>query len=468
MQYIPGIIKRHFQKINFIIGPLLFIGILLLPIAGLSDQGKSVLACTAWVAFWWITEAVELPIASILPIVIFPLSGALTIEQTTTSYGSPFIYLFMGGFIIGLAIEKWDLHKRIAFTIISKIGTSEKRVLLGFMVATAFLSMWISNTAAAIMMLPIGISVSNHFNNDPIFSKNLMLGIAYSASIGGLATLIGTPPNIIFAGIVKESLSIEISFFDWMLFGTPLSIILLIITWFYLSRYKVIPKAESAGYAPVKLAKMSIQEKRVTAVFVFVAVMWITRSFIWSSILPGMDDTIIAILGALLMFIIPAGEGKGNLMDWKSARILPWDVLLIFGAGLAIAKGFSQTDLTTWLAGHFASLSFMPIAIIVLLIIAAINFLTEITSNTATASMVLPLLISLSISLGIETLPLMAGAALAASCAFMLPVATPPNAIVFSAGTIKIKDMIRTGFIINIISIILIFLFVQYVWDLIF
>lgn len=468
MPYVPGIVKRNFRKINFLIGPLLFLTILFLPIEGLSEQGKAVLACTAWVAFWWITEAVELPITSILPIVIFPLSGALTIEQTTTSYGNPFIYLFMGGFIIGLAIEKWDLHKRIAFNIISRVGTSEKRVLLGFMVATAFLSMWISNTAAAIMMLPIGISVSSHFKNDPVFSKNLMLGIAYSASIGGLATLIGTPPNIIFAGIVKESLAIEISFFDWMLFGTPLSIILLFITWVYLSRYKISTTKERTSFAPLTLPKISLQEKRVTAVFVFVAFMWITRSFIWSKIVPGLDDTIIAILGAVLMFIIPAGEGKGNLMDWKTARNLPWDVLLIFGAGLAIAKGFSQTDLTTWLAGHFQALSFMPVVVIILLIIASINFLTEITSNTATASMILPLLITLSISLGIDTLPLMAGAALAASCAFMLPVATPPNAIVFSAGVLRIKDMIRTGFLINIISIILIFLFVQFVWPLIF
>lgn len=468
MQYIPGIVKRNFRKINFIIGPLLFLTVLFLPIEGLSEQGKAVLACTTWVAFWWVTEAVELPITSILPIVIFPLSGALTIEQTTTSYGNPFIYLFMGGFIIGLAIEKWGLHKRIAFNIISRVGMSEKRVLLGFMVATAFLSMWISNTAAAIMMLPIGISVSNHFKSDGIFSKNLMLGIAYSASIGGLATLIGTPPNIIFAGIVKESLSVEISFFDWMLFGIPLSIILLFITWIYLSRYKTSSTKENANFASLTLPKISLQEKRVTAVFVFVAFMWITRSFIWSKIVPGLDDTIIAIMGAVLMFIIPAGEGKGSLMDWKSARNLPWDVLLIFGAGLAIAKGFSQTDLTTWLAGHFEALSFMPTVVIILLIIASINFLTEITSNTATASMILPLLITLSISLGIDSLPLMAGAALAASCAFMLPVATPPNAIVFSSGTLSIKDMIRTGFIINIISIILIFLFVQFVWPLIF
>lgn len=460
--------KLHLKKLNFIIGPILFLIVSSLPIASLSDQGQAVLACTVWVAFWWITEAVELPVASILPILIFPLSGAMTIEQTTSSYGNPYIYLFMGGFILGLTIERWNLHKRIAYTIINTIGTSEKKVLLGFMIATGFLSMWLSNTATAIMMLPIGASVANHFENSKVFSKNLMLGIAYSASIGGLATLIGTPPNIIFAGIVKESMGVEISFFDWMLFATPLSAILLLVTWWYLSRYKIPAETEKGFYQPLTLGKMSIQEKRVAAIFIGVAFLWITRSFIWNKMIPGMDDTVIAILGALLMFTVPAGEGKGPLMDWKTARKLPWDVLLIFGAGLAIAKGFSQTDLTTWLAIHFNTLSFLPVALVVLIIIASINFLTEITSNTATASMVLPLLITLSASLAIETIPLLAGAAIASSCAFMLPVATPPNAIVFSSGHVSIKDMMRAGFALNIFSIFLIYIFIQLVWPVIF
>jgi sodium-dependent dicarboxylate transporter 2/3/5 len=295
-----------------------------------------------------------------------------------------------------------------------------------------------------------------------------MLGIAYAASIGGLATLIGTPPNIIFAGVVKESLGVEISFFDWMLFATPLSAVLLIGTWWYLSRYKISADAKKGSYQPLKLEKISIQEKRVAAIFIITAFLWITRSFIWNKMIPGMDDTVIAILGALLMFTIPAGEGKGTLMDWKTARKLPWDVLLIFGAGLAIAKGFSQTDLTTWLATHFSDLSFLPIALVVVIIIASINFLTEITSNTATASMVLPLLITLSASLAIETMPLLAGAAIASSCAFMLPVATPPNAIVFSSGHVSIKDMMRAGFALNIFSIFLIYLFIQLVWPIVF
>lgn len=458
----------NWKRINLFVGPLLFLLVMFLPMEGLSVEGKSVLACTLWVAFWWITEAVELPVASILPIIIFPLSGGLKLAEITTSYGNPLIYLFMGGFIIGLAIQKWNLHQRIAFNIIEVVGTSEKRVILGFMLATAFLSMWISNTATAVMMLPIGLSVVNHFGDRKPFSRNLMLGIAYAASIGGIATLIGTPPNIILAGIVKESLGVEISFFRWMMFATPLSIILLLLTWFYLTRYKIEERAEAECFEMDKLPKMSVQEKRVAVVFVFVTFLWLTRSFIWEPIFPGLDDTIIAIIGAVLMFLIPAGEGKGNLMDWESARKLPWDVLLIFGAGLAIAKGFAQTDLTVWLAGYFVHLKFLPAFAIVILVIAVINFLTEITSNTATASLILPVLVTLSVSLGVETLPLLAGAAIAASCAFMLPVATPPNAIVFSSGKITIKEMVKTGFVLNIISIVLTFCFVNWIWALIF
>jgi sodium-dependent dicarboxylate transporter 2/3/5 len=461
-------LRTHSKKINFFLGPILFLILILIPIPDLSDAGQAVLACTAWVAFWWITEAVELPVASILPIVIFPLSGALTVEQTSISYGNPYIYLFLGGFIIGLTIEKWNLHKRIAYNIIRTVGSGEKRVILGFMIATGFLSMWISNTATAIMMLPIGVSVASHFGDRQPFSRNLLLGIGYAASIGGMATLIGTPPNIILAGIVKESMGIEISFLDWMLFATPFAIVLLLLSWFLLTRYKANAKAENIDEQLRDLGKMTTQEKRVLLVFSLVALMWISRSFLLNRIIPTLDDTIIAVLGAVVMFIIPAGNGKGNLMDWKSARNLPWDILLIFGAGLAIAKGFSNTDLTFWLAGHFSQLNFLPTAALFLIVIASINFLTEITSNTATASMVLPLLITLGISLKMDTLPLLAGSALAASCAFMLPVATPPNAIVFSSGKIKIRDMIMAGFKLNIISIILIFLFTQTVWRLIF
>lgn len=461
-------VQKLTRRVALITGPALFIIIRLIPIEGLSPEGKAVLACTAWVALWWITEAVELPVTSILPILIFPLSGALTIEQTTSAYGNPFIYLFLGGFVIGLAIENRNLHKRIAYNIIRVVGTGEKRVLLGMMVATAFLSMWISNTATAIMMLPIGVSVMNHFGNSQPFSKNLMLGIAYAASIGGIATLIGTPPNIILAGIVRESMGYEISFLDWLLFGLPFSAILLLLTWLWLTRYRVEKTDHSPALEMSSLGKMTPAEKRVALVFTLTAFFWISRSFIWNKYIPGLDDTVIAIGGALLMFIIPAGEKNENLINWKEAKKLPWDVLVLFGAGLAIAKGFANTDLTVWLGAQFSLLGFMPAALIVLLILAAINFLTEITSNTATASLILPLLITLGASLHLDVLPLLAGAAISSSCAFMLPVATPPNAIVFSSGKVRIGDMVRAGLFLNITSIVLTYLFIKFIWNIIF
>lgn len=452
--------RNIIKTIHLLTGPLLFLIIYSWPIPTLSYEGKAVLACTVWTAYWWITEAVELPVSSLLPIVIFPLSGALTLDQTSTSYGNPFVFLFLGGFLIGLAIEKWNLHKRIAYQIIRTIGTSEKKVLLGFMLSTAFISMWISNTATTIMMLPIGLSVISQFRNDDRFARNMMLGIAYAASIGGMGTLIGTPPNIILAGVIKESMGIELSFSSWMLFATPFSFILLMICWWYLSRGLEKKKDHDFVFNPEPLEKMSIAEKRVLIVFCSVAFLWISRTFIWNQFVPALDDTIVAMLGGLVLFIIPAGN-HDKLLDWKTARKLPWDVLLLFGGGLAIAKGFSKTDLTTWLAGHFSQINLAPV-IILLIIIASINFLTEITSNTATASIVLPLLFSLSTSMNIEPLSLLAGGALAVSCAFMLPVATPPNAIVFSSGRVKIRDMMKAGFAMNIISIVIIYAFVEW------
>lgn len=456
----------NWKNLFIIAGPLAFLLIQTLPFDGLSPQGRAVLACTAWVAIWWISEAMELAVTSLVPIVVMPLSGALSIDQTTTAYGNPLIFLFMGGFILGMAIENWNLHKRIAYGIIGVVGTGEKRMILGFMLSTALLSMWLSNTATAIMMLPIGLSVIKQFKDRQAFSRNLMLGIAYSASIGGMATLIGTPPNLILAGVVRESYQIEISFFQWMLFGLPFSFALLAITYFFLTRFKA-SKTVATELELEDLGRMSTAEKRVGLVFLLVAFFWLTRTFLWNDLLPGLDDTIIAIAGALLMFLVPSGTGKGALMDWKAARKLPWDILLIFGAGLAIAKGFSQTDLATWLASQFMAVDFLHAMWIALIVIAGINFLTEVTSNTATASMILPLLVTLAASLSIPPLPLLVGAALAASAAFMLPVATPPNAIVFSSGKITIRAMARIGILLNIASIILIFLFVHYWWPII-
>lgn len=458
--------KKGQNLYHLMAGPLLFAMIMIIDIPGLSNQGKAVLACTVWVAYWWITEATELSVTSLLPIVIFPISGALPLKLTTAAYGNPFIFLFMGGFILGIAIEKWNLHQRIAYNIIRKTGTSERGVLLGFMIATAFMSMWISNTATAVMMLPIGMSVISALNNNVHFGRQLMLGIAYSASIGGIATLIGTPPNIILAGVVKESMNIDLSFGHWMLFATPFASILLLICWWYLAR-KLSSKASKTIINLNSLPSISLPEKRVLVIFSIVVFMWLTRTFIFNKFIPSLDDTIIAIMGALALFIIPSSIPGKNLMDWESAKNLPWSVLLIFGAGLAIAKGFSDTDLTTWITEQISGTK-VPTFIILLLVIAAINFLTEITSNTATASITLPLLFTMSLSLQMDSLSVLVGAAIASSCAFMLPVATPPNAVVFSSGYIKMKEMVKAGFFMNIVSIALIYIFVEVLLKVIF
>ncbi len=458
----------HKKEISLLLGPVFFLIIFFLPLEGLSSEGQAVLATTSWVAVWWIGEAIPLAVTSLLPIILLPLSGGIDVEKTTAAYAHPYIFLFMGGFILGLAIERWNLHKRIAFSIISYIGKSEKKVIAGFMVATAFLSMWISNTATTLMMFPIALSVIENLKSETVFPKNLMLGIAYSASIGGMATLIGTPPNIILAGVVNKSLDIEISFFKWMVFAFPFACVLLLLAIWYLTKYKIVNKqSEEMTVSLEELGKITKQEKRVLIVFSIVATLWITRSFIWDAIIPGINDTIIAMGGAVLLFLLPAGDGKGKLMDWDTAKKLPWNVLLIFGAGLAIAAGFSQTDLSSWLAGQFVHLRVIPSLFILLIVIAGMNFLTEITSNTATASMALPLMASLGLSLGVPSVQLMIAVALSASCAYMLPVSTPPNAIVFASGKIKIFQMVRTGFFLNIISILLILLFVSYWWPLI-
>lgn len=445
-------------------GPALFFLIYYLPVEGLSDAGRAVLACTSWIALWWITEPVDLVVTSLLPILLFPLSGALSVEETTSSYGNPFIYLFLGGFVMGLAIEKWNLHRRIAFKIIGFVGLNEKKVLLGIMVATAFISMWISNTATAIMMLPIGMSVVDHFQSKQPFSRNIMLGIAYASSIGGMATLIGTPPNIILAGVAKSSLGFEISFFHWMLFGVPFSALLLFLVWIYLAGFRLAKQDNESVLQFEPLSPMTTAEKRVLLVVAGMAFLWITRTFIWNRWIPRLDDTLIAIFGAMMLLVLPSGKKGERLLDWKTASRLPWSILILFGAGLAIAKGFSSTDLTGWMGSLFARLDFLPAGLIMLIVFLSINFLTEVSSNTATASIMLPILVTLAHSLLLDAVPLLAGAAISASCAFMLPVATPPNAIVFSSEKLTISQMARTGFVINIVSVILTYLFIRYMW----
>ena len=342
------------ERIGLISGPWVFILIqLFFQSESLSSEGLSVLAITAWMAIWWITEAIAIEATALLPLILFPLLGVADISATGASYAHKFIFLFLGGFMIALAIEKWNLHKRIALQIIRIVGTSLTKVILGFMISTAFLSMWISNTATTVMILPIGTAVVAKLGEGlgniekGRFRKALMLSIAYSASIGGMATLIGTPPNLVFAGVVQELYDIEISFMQWFSFGLPISILLIYLSWSYLTRYAFPLKGQEfeGGTGVVKtqleeLGKMSRQEKMVLSIFGLVALAWVTRSFLLVKLFPSIDDSIIALIGAMLLFMIPSGEKKTPLLEWPDLVKLPWGILLLFGGGIALALGF--------------------------------------------------------------------------------------------------------------------------------
>ena len=470
------------RKIGLYLGPLLFILTrFFLEAEGLSNQANAVLASTLWIAIWWITEAIPIAATSLLPIILFPLSGALSLDDTTSSFGHRFVFLYLGGFILALAIQKWNLHKRIALNIIMVVGTNVQKIILGFMVATAFLSMWISNTATAVMMLPIGIAIIKQMKdlkNSPedenlIFGKALMLSIAYSASIGGIATLIGTPPNLVFAGIIQEVYNIEISFLKWFQFGFPISILLLAISWIYLTKvaFKFKQNEFNEGKEEInmqleELGPISYEEKIVLSVFVLTGLAWILRTYLLNKFIPNLDDSIIALISGISLFLFQANnqEGKNEkIMNWEDAVKLPWGILLLFGGGLAIAQGFQSSGLANWIAENLTQLNGFSLFIILLVLITVVNFLTEITSNLATTAMLLPILAPTAVILGVHPYILMVGATLAASCAFMLPVATPPNAIVFGSNYLKISDMVRVGILMNIISIIIIFMMVYFI-----
>ncbi len=470
------------KRIGLLLGPLVFLLILFFfnP-EGLSENANAVLAATAWIAIWWVSEAIPIEVTSLLPLILFPLFGALNLKETGAAYGHKFIFLFIGGFILAIAIEKWQLHKRIALHIIRIMGTSLMNIMLGFMLSTALLSMWISNTATTIMMLPIGMAVIDQMNGKTSlhastqFGKVLMLSIAYSASIGGMATLIGTPPNLILAGVVQELYGIEISFAQWISFGLPISILLLFICWIYLSRFAFslkgleLPSGKEIIDKQIKeLGKMSREEKLVLIVFLFTAISWICRSFLLKKIIPNIDDTIIALIAASLLFIIPSQKKKGEaLLSWKDAVKLPWGILLLFGGGIALAIGFESSGLAAWLGNQLTALEGAPIFILVLIIIAAVNFLTEITSNIATTAILLPILAALAVIVDVHPFLLLGAATVAASCAFMLPVATAPNALVFGSGYLKISDMLKSGIWLNVLSIVLLTLMAYFLLPLI-
>lgn len=479
--------RTRTQNIGLVLGPALFFAILFsLSPEGMSKEALAVLASTIWIAVWWITEAIPIAATSLLPAILFPLTGAVEKPGAITgAYAEDTIFLFLGGFIIAIAMEKWNLHKRIALNIIALVGTSTERIILGFMLATGFISMWISNTATAMMMMPIALAVITQVRDqlqrktelDSNFEKSIMLAVGYAASIGGLGTLIGTPPNTIFAGVVKQTYGIEITFAEWMALGVPIVIILLLFLYFYLVKFafpikmKEIPGGrEVILQQKTALGKISFEEKLVLFVFLFAAFSWISRSFILQKMNPGIDDTMIALVAGVLLFLLPSKKTEdGMLLNWSDTAKVPWGVLLLFGGGLAIAKGFIDTGLAAWIGKQLTVMKGINFVMLIAVITVFIILLSEVASNTAAATMMYPIMASLAAAINVHPFALMVTAGLAASCAFMLPVATPPNAIVFGTGYLKMNDMIKAGFWLNVASTIVITISVYYllpfVWD---
>lgn len=416
----------------------------------------SALGLAAWMVYWWITQPIPLYMTALLPIIIGLPFDLIENSDLAQSYGNHMIFLFFGGFVIALAIEKWGLHEQIAFSIIRSFGKTPSRLLGGFMVATAFLSMWISNTATALMMLPIALSVIRaipRFREKRLFSIGLLLSIAFAANIGGTATLIGTPPNIQMAGILDQEFNMTIDFFEWFVIGFPFMITMLTITFLLLRRYFI----KKSDFHMVEIAprKLDVNQKRVLTLFSFVVLFWMGRSLL-NTILPfELNDTGIALIGAMALFVIPSVERKPILI-WEDLQKLPWGILFLFGGGLALASILANANIVNYMVNEMKPLITMPIIILLLIIFAITVFSTELMSNLALVSLIIPLMGKFAIEMDIPLFGIAAGIALSASCAFMLPVATPPNAIVYSANLIKMKNMLVFGLLLNIVTVIIV------------
>lgn len=482
--------KGSYNKIQWLglfLGPLIFSMLyFVIEFEGLSQQGRGVLALTAWLSIWWILEVLPLGITSLLPIIIMPMLGILSIGKVTSSYTDPNIFLFLGGFAIAIAIEKWQLHERISLAIINYSGSTINGLIYGFMFATAFLSMWISNVATVMMLLPIGTAIAfkvvsllkkepNYDPDDEIkFTKAIIFAIGFGGIIGGSATLIGTPPNLILAGLVKEIYGYELSFASWFMFAFPLCLILAIFTtvWLtkiayplnarYLSEGKTFIQAEKK-----RLGTMSYEEKVVTVVFTITAFMWLTRSFIWKDIIPSISDTMIAITAAMILYALPATDGK-RILNADSLNEMPWDVLLLVGGGLALAAGFSNTDLSTWIGQQLLTLKHVPYFIALFFTTLLTISITQVAPNTAVTTIFVPIAATLALALDIHPLPLMTAAALGAGFAFMLPIGTPSQAVIFATGKVSIRDMLTQGTLVTLLAIILIVISVYILFPVVF
>lgn len=460
-------------RLGLVLGPLLFCAILLIgPPEGMAAAPWTVAALTVLMALWWVTEAIPLAATALLPVAVLPTLGTASFAETASPYANPLIFLFLGGFLIALAIQRWNLHQRIALVILGLVGQRPDHLVAGFMTATAALSMWVSNTATAALMLPIGVSVLAMIEAGPTpperarpIGTALMLGIAFGANIGGMATLIGTPPNALLAAFLAESWGIEIGFLEWMVFALPLSAVLLAACWLVLCRWAFpVPAAPVDGIADLlaerraALGPMRGAERRVAAIFAAVALAWVLRPAL-VAVLPGLHltDAAIAVLGGLALFAIPADRASRRpLLDWDDTLHLPWGVLILVGGGLSLGEAIGASGLSAHLTGLMQGLTGAPEWLLVGAVATAAMALSHVTSNTATAATLVPLAGALAISLGLSPLLLTLPVALAASCAFMLPVATPPNAIVFGSGRVSVPEMVRAGWRLSLISLALI------------
>jgi solute carrier family 13 (sodium-dependent dicarboxylate transporter), member 2/3/5 len=507
------------SQMGLFLGPLLFLGLLFLPMDILNDlsfEARIVLATTIWMGTWWITEAIPIYITALLPLVIFPSLYITDLGQTSSNYADRVVFLFLGGFILAKAVEKSNLHMRFALNILKIFGSNPKHIVAAFMAVTGILSAWMSNTATAMLMIPIASAVIAQFRDEKHqkkFAVCIMLSIAYSASIGGMATLIGTPPNAIFASLSQSLLDIDISFGQWLLIGVPISGISLVIAWLYMIRFgskvtDITSIIEERGMIYERLTKLgpfTRDEKIVAAIFISTAIAWITRGLLWKDFLPMVDDSTIVLAAAIALFLIPSSsvlssqghtmnskkinltkdegrvrnedtrykanimnssanlsrneDGRKKLLDWNTAVKIPWGVLLLIGGGLALANAFTATGLDKWIASQLNFLAGMPFIIVILVVVAIAILSSEIISNTATAALLIPIAASLSVVLEVNPLLLMVPITIATSYGFIMPVGTPPNAIVFASGHVTARKMARAGLPLDIIGIAIVTLF---------
>lgn len=445
-----------FKNMTLIAAPLLAA----LFFFGLQASQPTVLALTAsvtvWCVIWWVFEPVPIPITSLLPLAIFQISGTLSANEIGQAYGNPLILLLLGGFILSKAMEKSGAHLRLALFMVNLFGgNSSKQLILGFMATAAIMSMWISNTATTLMLLPVALAII-HQSKDQTLALPLMLGIAYAASIGGMGTPIGTTPNLILIQVYNEQFNQSIGFTEWMQWGIPIVLCMVPVAWYWLTK----KLTYQGGFKMPEVGAWQTIEKRVFLIFAFTALAWITRQepfggwSVWLD-LPAANDASVALLAVILMFVTSDGKGH-KLLNWETAAAIPWGVLILFGGGICLAKAFTASGLSTAIAENLSQLSSLPVILMIFTICLAVTFLTETTSNTASAVLLMPLLAAIAVGTGIEPKLLMVPAAVSASCAFMMPVATAPNTIVYGSGKLTVKEMVKAGFMLNIIGAIII------------